>query len=90
MPDTADFSRLSREDKTISDYLPDEVDYPELADFLRSGGLLEIGESREMGSFARLYMERDVINVVKMKYKDLAAVLRQMNTKAKEYIERNW
>ena len=63
---------------------------PELADFLRSGGLLEIGESREMGSFARLHMERNTINVVTMKYKDLAAVLREMNTKAREYIEENW
>ena len=88
--DTASQGRLLKEDKTISDYLPDEDEYPELADFLRSGGLLEIVESREMGSFARLYMERDTINVVTMKYKDLAAVLREMNTKAREYIEKNW
>lgn len=64
----------------MSENLPNETEYRHLADFLRSGGRLEIGESREEGSFARLYTERTVLNVVNMKYDDLADVLRVMES----------
>ena len=83
-------NQLRSEYTSINDYLPDENEYCDLADFLRSGGLLEIGERHEMRSFARLKIERTTINVVTMKYKDLAAVLREMDIKAREYIEKNW
>ena len=79
-----------KEPRVIIDLLPDENEYPDLADFLRSGGILEIGEHRELESFARLQIERTTLNAVTMKYKDLADVLRVMVAKAKEYIEENW
>jgi hypothetical protein len=74
----------------VSNLLPSETHYPSLADFLRHGGKMEIGECRELGSFARLYMERDTFNVVKTNYRDLAEVLHEMDSKAKGYIEANW
>ena len=74
----------------MSPYLPNETQYPSLAEFLRHGGKMEIGECRELGSFARLYMERDTFNVAKTNYRDLAEVLREMDSKAKGYIEANW
>ena len=77
-------------DVVINEILANENEYPHLADFLRSGGLLEIGESYEMGSFARLRIQRTTLNVVKMKYPDFASVLREMNTKFRQYIEENW
>lgn len=74
----------------MSKLLTRETQYASLADFLRHGGKMEIGECRELGSFARLYMERTTLNVVKMNYRDLADVLHEMDSKAKDYIEANW
>ena len=74
----------------MSENLPNETEYRHLAEFLCSGGRLEIGASWEMGSFARLYVERTVLNVVKMEYDDLAEVLRVMENQARQYIEENW
>ena len=71
-------------------YLPNETQHPSLAEFLRHGGKMEIAEHRELGSFARLHMERDTFNVVKTNYRDLAEVLHEMDSKAKGYIEANW
>ena len=73
----------------MSTYLPNETQYPSLAEFLRYGGKMEIGECRQLGSFARLYMERETFNVVKTNYRDLAEVLHEMDSKAKGYIEAN-
>ncbi len=73
----------------MSKNLPKESEYCHLADFLRSGGRLEIGENREFGSFARLFVERTILDVAKMEYTDLAEVLREMDSQAKGYIERN-
>jgi hypothetical protein len=81
---------LLKEAQPISNYLPDESEYYDLAVFLRAGGLLEIGKCLEFGSFARLRIERTTIDVATMKYKDLADVLRQMNAKARQYAEENW
>ena len=78
------------EAQPISDYLPDESDYPHLAEFLRAGGLLEIGECVEWGSFARFRIDRTTIDVATMKYRDFADVLRKMNAKARQYAEENW
>ena len=73
----------------MSKNLPKENKYRHLADFLRSGGRLEVDENREFGSFARLYIGRTILDVVKMEYTDLAEVLREMDSQAKEYIARN-
>ena len=51
-------------------YLPDEKTYLHLAEFLRAGGILEIGENRELGSFARLRIRNTTLKVVKMTYLD--------------------
>ena len=56
-----------KEIQAISEYLPDEHEYTNLAEFLRSGGMLEIGERPEFGSFARLQIERTKLHVVTMK-----------------------
>ena len=69
----------------MSEVLPDEREYPSLAAFLRAGGVIEIGENHVFGSFARLRVLNTTINVVKMDYRDLAEVLREMDSKAKGY-----
>ncbi|HIK91576.1 MAG TPA: hypothetical protein EYG03_06285 [Planctomycetes bacterium] len=61
-----------------------------MAKFLRAGGLLDIGECLETKSFARLRIERTSLEVVKVNYKDFADVLREMNSQARQYAERNW
>ena len=73
----------------MSEILSNENEYPHLADFLRSGGRLEIGESYEFGSFARLHIKRNTLDVVKMTYNHLTEVLQEMEAQAKKYIERN-
>ena len=45
----------------MNEILPDETGYPYLAEFLRSGGRLEIGEIFERRSFARLHIGNSAI-----------------------------
>jgi hypothetical protein len=66
-------------------YLSDEKTYLHLAEFLRAGGILEIGENRELGSFARLRIRNTTLNVVKMTYLDFANVLKEMDFQARQY-----
>ena len=40
--------------KEAKEQLPDEATYPHLAAFLRSGGMLEVGENFSVGAFARV------------------------------------
>ena len=68
------------------DQLSDEVTYPDLTKFLRSGGTLEIGESFSIGAFARIRKGNRSI-VVDTEYRDLAAVLKGMDWQAKRYFE---
>ena len=70
--------------------LPDEKEYPNLADILRSGGQVVIGENHRLGSFAHLMIDRQTYTVASMHYQDLAEVLRQLEWHAKEFIEKNW
>ena len=68
-------------------YLPDEKTYMHLAEFLRAGGILEVGESRELGSFARIRVRKTTVNVMKMTYLDFANVLHEMDSLARRYLE---
>ena len=68
------------------DQLHDESSYLHLATFLRSGGTLEIGEDISLGAFARIRKGNKTI-VIDATYRDLAAILKQMDSTAKRYLE---
>jgi hypothetical protein len=68
-------------------YLPDEKTHLHLAEFLRAGGIVEVGESRELGSFARLRIRNTTLNVMKMTYTDFGNVLKEMDSQARRYLE---
>jgi hypothetical protein len=68
-------------------YLPDEHTCQHLAEFLRAGGTLEVGENHELCSFARLRIGRTTLNVMKMTYTDFANVLKEMDAQARRYLE---
>jgi len=69
------------------DQLQDESSYWYLASFLRSGGTLEVGEDFSTGAFARIRKGNETV-VVQTTYRDLAAILKEMDSKAKGYMER--
>ena len=68
------------------DQLQDESSYPHLATFLRSGGTLEVGENFSLGAFARIRKGNKTI-VVDATYRAFAAILREMDSKARRYME---
>jgi hypothetical protein len=68
-------------------YLPDEQMYLHLAEFLRAGGILEVGENLAHGSFARLRIRNTTVNIVKMAYLDFANVLKEMDFQARRHLE---
>ena len=68
------------------DQLQDESSYPHLATFLQSGGTLEVGEDFSAGAFARVRKGNKTI-VVDAVYRDFAAVLKQMDSLARRYLE---
>ena len=68
------------------DQLQDESSYPHLATFLRSGGTLEVGENFSLGAFARIRKGNKTI-VVDATYRDFAAILKEMDSKAKQHME---
>lgn len=68
------------------DQLPDEATYPHLAKFLRAGGTLEVGENFSVGAFARLRKGNRVV-VVEAAYRDMAAVLKEMDSLARNHFE---
>ena len=68
------------------DQLGDETAYPNLAKFLRSGGTLEVGENLSHAAFARLRKGNRMV-VVDSAYRDLAAILKEMNSAAKNHFE---
>lgn len=68
------------------DQLEDESIHPYLASFLRSSGTLEVGEDFSTGAFARL-RKGNKIFVVAAKYVDFAALLKEMDSKAKRCME---
>lgn len=73
--------------KRAHEQLLEEKNYPHLAAFLRSGGTLEVGEDASVGAFARIRKGNKTI-VVDATYPDLAAVLKEMDSKAKDYLGR--
>ena len=68
------------------DQLPDEATYPHLATFLQSGGTLEVGEDFSAGAFARIRKGNKII-VVDAVYRDFAAILKEMDSQARRYME---
>ncbi|PHQ34800.1 hypothetical protein [Rhodopirellula bahusiensis] len=67
--------------KRASDQLREEATYPHLAALLRSGGTLEVGEDRSIGSFARIRKGNRTVTV-DAAYRDFAAVLTEMEARA--------
>ena len=72
--------------KQAKDQLPDEATYPHLAKFLRSGGTLEVGEDFSVGAFARVRKGNRTI-VVEAAYRDFEAVLKEMDSQARNHFE---
>lgn len=68
------------------DQLSDESTYPHLAELLRSGGTLEVGEDWSLGAFARVRKGNKVV-VVDTKYRDFEAILRAMDSLARNHFE---
>ena len=75
--------------KRASDQLLDEATYPNLAAFLRSGGVLEIGGNRSVGSFVQIRKGNQTVTV-DAEYRDFAAVLKEMEAKAKGFLDREY
>ena len=73
--------------KRASDQLLEETTYPNLAALLRSGGKLEVGEDLSVGTFARIRKGNRTVTV-DAAYRDFAAVLKEMEAKAKDFLNR--
>ena len=72
--------------KRARDQLGEEVNYPHLAAFLQSGGTLEVGEDFSVGAFARIRKGNRTV-VVDAVYRDFTAILKEMDSKARDYLE---
>ena len=72
--------------KRAQEQLLEEVTYPHLANFLRSGGTLEVGEDFSLGAFARIRKGNTTV-VVDTAYRNFAAILKEMDSKARRYLE---
>ena len=64
--------------------LLEESNYPHLAAFLHNGGTLEVGEDFSLGAFARIRKGNKMVHV-HGRYRDFAAILKEMDSKAKEH-----
>jgi len=73
--------------KRASDQLLEEATYPSLAVFLPSGGRLEVGQDLSVGTFARIRKGNQTVTVDGA-YRDFAAVLKKMETRAKDFLNR--
>jgi len=72
--------------KRAYEQLHEEQAYPHLASFLRSGGTLEVGEKFSLEAFARIRKGNKTI-VVDAAYPDFAAILKEMDSKARDYLD---
>ena len=72
--------------KRAHEQLHEETTYSHLASFLRSGGTLEVGEDFSLGAFARI-RKGNKTTVVDAAYRDFAAILKEMDSKARDYLE---
>jgi len=79
------FGRPSRMIRA-AEQLEDEATYTHLSAFLRSGGTLEVGEDLFTEAFARLRKGNKTFSV-SCRYRDLAAVWKEMDSQAKRYLE---
>jgi hypothetical protein len=79
---------MARGMKRTCDQLLEEATYPNLAALLRSGGKLEVGEDLSVGTFARIRKGNQTITV-DAAYRDFAAVLKEMEAKAKDFLDRS-
>lgn len=70
--------------KRARDQLSDEVNFPHLANFLQSGGKLEVGEDLSMGGFARIRKGNRIV-LVDTGYRDFAAILKTMDSQARDW-----
>ena len=75
--------------KRASDQLLEEATYPNLAALLRSGGKLEVGADRSVGTFAHIRKGNQTITV-DATYRDFAAVLKEMEATAKNFLNREY
>ena len=78
--------RTGRRMKRANEQLLEEVTYSHLAAFLRSGGTLEVGEDFSLGGFARIRKGNRTV-VVDTAYRDFAAILKAMDSKARDSFE---
>lgn len=72
--------------KRAHEQLHEEQTYSHLAAFLRAGGTLEVGEDFSLGAFARIRKGNKTV-LVDAAYRDFAAILKEMNSKARDYLE---
>jgi len=68
------------------DQLPEEQTFPHLAEFLRAGGKLEVGENFLHGAFASIQKHNKTV-VVNTLYRDFDALLKEMDSKARQYMD---
>ena len=73
--------------KKTEDQLQEEMTYPHLAAYLRSGGTLEVGENLSLGAFARIRKGNTTI-IVDTAYRDFVAILKEMDSKARDYLKK--
>ena len=66
------------------DQLLEEMTYPHLAAFLRNGGTLEVGSDFSLGALAKIRKGNKIV-YVHGKYRDVAAILNEVDSKAKEH-----
>lgn len=69
---------------TNKDQLAEETTYPHLAEFLRSGGTMEVGKDPSTGTFAKITKHSRTI-AIHCVYRDFEAVLKEMNSAAREH-----
>ena len=72
--------------KRAHEQLLEEMTYPHLASFLQSGGTLEVGENFSLGAFAKI-RKGDTTIVVDAASRDFPALLKDMDSKARRYLE---
>lgn len=72
--------------KRADEQLLEEATYPHLAAFLRSGGTLEVGEDFSLRTFVKIRKGNKII-VVDAVYRDFVAILKEMDAKARHYLD---
>ena len=67
-----------------------ESRYPNLAEVLNCDGIVEIGKHSHLDSFARLIIDREVIEVTKTEFIELDDLFQELELKAQDWINNNW